>query len=139
MFQATSRSSPASAAIGTQATSGASTSMAPSTTTAWKTAEKGERAPARMFVAVRASAPVAAMPPKKGATRLPMPRPTSSALGSCRLPVMPSAMTAESRDSMAPSMAMAKAEAASCFTVSKSSWAWLQGSSGEGSTGGMPL
>ena len=54
-----------------------------STTSAWVTAANGERAPARMFVAVRASAPVAAMPPKNGATMLPMPSATSSAFGSC--------------------------------------------------------
>ena len=72
-------------------------------------AANGDVAPARMFVAVRASAPVAAMPPKNGATMLPIPRPTSSAFGSCFLPVMASAMTADSSDSMAPSMAMASA------------------------------
>ncbi len=73
-------------------------------------AARGERAPERTLVAVRASAPVAAMPPKKGATMLPAPWATSSASGSCEPPVMPSATTAESSDSMAPSMAMAKAE-----------------------------
>ena len=45
-------------------------------------AANGERAPARMLVAVRASAPVAAMPPKNGATMLPTPSATSSELGS---------------------------------------------------------
>ena len=38
------------------------------------------------LVAVRAMAPVAAMPPKKGATRLPMPCANSSASGSCCVP-----------------------------------------------------
>jgi hypothetical protein len=75
----------------------------------WITHAMGDRAPARMFVAVRASAPVAAMPPKNGARMLPSPRPTSSALGSCFLPVMPSAMTAERSDSIAPSIAIANA------------------------------
>jgi hypothetical protein len=42
----------------------------------------GERAPLRTFVAVRASAPVAAMPPKNGVTRFARPCPTNSASGS---------------------------------------------------------
>ena len=88
-----------------------------STTSAWTIAAIGERAPARMLVAVRASAPVAAMPPKKGATMLPSPRPMSSASGSCRVPVMPSATTAESSDSMAPSIAIAKAAGRSSRNV----------------------
>ena len=53
-------------------------------TTAWTTAATGERPPARTLVAVRAMAPVAAMPPKNGATTLPTPWPSSSASGSCR-------------------------------------------------------
>ena len=67
MFHATSRSSagerrhrhvarPAARAAASRA----------STNSAWMTAAIGERAPARMLVAVRASAPVAAMPPKNG-------------------------------------------------------------------------
>ena len=79
----------------------------------WKTAASGERAPARTLAAVRASAPVAAKPPRNGATMLPMPCATSSASESCLWPVMPSATTAESSDSIAPSMAMAKAAGAS--------------------------
>ncbi|CFP65545.1 Uncharacterised protein [Bordetella pertussis] len=54
-------------------------------------------------------APVAAKPPNSGATILARPWPTSSWLESWRGPAMPSATTADSRDSMAPSMAMAKA------------------------------
>ena len=50
-------------------------------TRAWTTAATGERAPARMLVAVRAIAPVAAMPPKKGATRLPTPWPEQLGVG----------------------------------------------------------
>ena len=60
------------------------------------------RAPARMLAAVRASAPVAAIPPKNGATTLPMPCPISSASGSCLVPVMPSATTAHSSDRWRP-------------------------------------
>jgi hypothetical protein len=79
----------------------------------------GDRAPARMFVAVRASAPVAAIPPKNGATMLPIAEPTSSALGSCFVPVMPSAMTAERSDSIAPSIAIANAAGKSSRTSAK--------------------
>jgi len=82
MFHATRSSSAASEAIGTYETSGARSSIAASTRIECVTAAIGERAPARMFVAVRASAPVAAMPPKNGAMMLPMPSPTSSAFGS---------------------------------------------------------
>ena len=66
-----------------------------------------------MLVAVRASAPVAAMPPKNGATMLPMPSATSSEFGSCFVSVMPSAMTADSSDSIAPSIAIANAAGSS--------------------------
>ena len=51
-------------------TSGASAIVHARTKTACIAAASGERAPARMFVAVRASAPVAAMPPKNGHTML---------------------------------------------------------------------
>ena len=83
-----------------------------STKTEWHTAAIGERAPERTLAAVRASAPVAAMPPKNGTTMLPTPWAISSTSGSCLWPVMPSATTADSSDSMAPSIAMAKAEGA---------------------------
>ena len=116
MFHATSKSNAAGDAIGTYATSGASTRIARRTASECVTAAIGERAPPRMFVAVRASAPVAAIPPKIGAMMLPMPSPTSSELGSCFVPVMPSAMTAESSDSIAPSIAIANADGKSSRT-----------------------
>ena len=90
-----------------------------------------------MFVAVRASAPVAAIPPKIGAMMLPMPSPTSSELGSCFVPVMPSAMTAESSDSIAPSIAIANAAGKSSRTRPNVSEP-PQGSAGVGMTEGMP-
>ena len=110
MFQATTRSSAAREAMGRWPSSGAMARTADSTNTAWKAAASGERAPARMFVAVRAMAPVAAIPPKTGARMFPIPWATSSASGSWRWPVMPSATTADSRDSIAPSIAIANAE-----------------------------
>ena len=65
--------------------------------------------PLRMLVAVRAIAPVAAKPPKNGVAMLARPCPTSSWFESCRVPAIPSATTADSSDSIAPSMAMVKA------------------------------
>ncbi len=137
MFHATSRSSAARDAIGTKATSGARTRIASKTTIECVAQAMGDRAPDRMFVAVRASAPVAAMPPKRGATRLPMPRPTSSELGSCFVPVMPSAMTAESSDSIAPSIAMATADGTSSRTSANESEC-PQGHDGDGTACGIP-
>ena len=61
----------------------------------------GVRPPFLTFVAVRAIAPVAGMPPKRPAAMFAMPWPTSSTLDLCRLPIMPSATTAESSDSIA--------------------------------------
>ena len=69
----------------------------------------GVRAPLRIFVAVRAMAPVAGMPPKSGLTMLAMPCAISSWLESWRSSVMPSATTAESSDSMAANIAMVTA------------------------------
>ncbi|MCY1543037.1 hypothetical protein D9M68_788290 [compost metagenome] len=119
--------------------------MASSTTPAWTIAATGERAPARTLAALRAMAAVAVMPPNSGASRLPRPWPSSSALGSWRVPAMPSATTAHSSDSMAPSMAMAKAGASSWRTSSKvSPRGWpsgpgsCQGQAKLGRKGGMP-
>ena len=84
---------------------------------AWTIAAIGERAPERMFVAVRAIAPVAGMPPKNGVTTLAMPSASSSASGSWRVPAMPSAITADSSDSMPPSIATANAPDSSARSV----------------------
>jgi hypothetical protein len=86
--------------------------MAASTTSAWTMPEMGEVAPARTLAAERAMAAVAVMPPKKGPD-VAKPCPTSSPLELCLRPVMPSSTTAQSRDSMAPSMAMEKAAGSS--------------------------
>ena len=72
--------------------------------------ETGEVAPERMFVAVRAIAPVTGMPPNKGTARFATPCASSSASGLCRSPLMLSATTAESRLSMAASIATVSAE-----------------------------
>ena len=65
----------------------------------------GVRAPDRMLVAVRASAPVAGNPPNNGDTMLATPCANSSVLGLWRSPPMRSATTADNNDSIAPSMA----------------------------------
>ena len=67
--------------------------------------ETGVRAPARMLVAVRAMAPVAGRPPNIGDAMLAMPCATSSMFGLCRSPPIRSATTADSSDSIAPSIA----------------------------------
>ncbi|MFT3915001.1 MAG: hypothetical protein QM704_13055 [Anaeromyxobacteraceae bacterium] len=145
MFQATSRRSAASALMGRYPSKGASTSTAASTTRACTAAETGLRPPERMLVAVRAMAPVAGMPPKNGAITLPTPWASSSASGSCRVRAMPSATTAERSDSIAPSIAMAKAlprrarnVARSQVSASPAGPAASQGSIGSGGSCGMP-
>ena len=90
--------------------------------------------PLRMLVAVRAIAPVAAKPPNIGAAMLAMPWPISSWFESCLVPAMPSATTADSSDSIAPSMAMAKAgpiSSSACASV-------MLGSVKLGNPSGMP-
>ena len=105
----------------------------------------GERAPERTLVAVRARAPVAGMAPKNGPMMLPTPCASSSESGSWRVRAMPSETTAESRDSMAPRMATAKAPGSRARKVWKSRLkgtppgpGWSQGSMGRGGSCGIP-
>ena len=65
----------------------------------------GDTAPQRILVAVRAIAPVAGNPPKRGDRILAKPCATSSTLGLCWSPLMRSATTADMSDSIAPSRA----------------------------------
>ena len=74
-----------------------------------------------------------------------MPWAKSSPLESCLVPAMPSATTAQSNDSMAPSMAMANAGASSCLNSSKESTSGsplgpgsVHGQAKEGKKGGIP-
>ena len=62
--------------------------------------------PLLMLVIVRAIAPVAGIPPNKGATMLAAPCAISSVLESWRSPITPSATVADNKDSIAPSTAM---------------------------------
>ena len=69
----------------------------------------GVRPPVRMFVAVRAIAPVAGMPPKIGEAIFATPWATSSMFDLWRVPIIPSATTADSNDSIAASSATVNA------------------------------
>ena len=61
------------------------------------------------MAAVRAIAPVAGIPPKRADIIFPIPCPINSAFDLCLLPIIPSETTAESRDSIAASIAIVKA------------------------------
>ena len=78
-------------------------------TPAWTIPATGVRPPFLMFAAVRAIAPVAGIPPNKAETIFPAPWATSYVLERCFTPIMPSATTKESRDSMAARIAIVNA------------------------------
>ena len=79
----------------------------------------GVRPPFLMFAAVLAIAPVAGMPPNNAEPMLPIPCATSSMLELCFEPIIPSATTQESRDSIAASTAMVSASGKSAPTAEK--------------------
>ena len=114
---------------------GANTSTMARSTNAWAMPATGVRPPVRTLVAVRAMAPVAAKPPKSGATRLARPWAMSSWLGSWRSSMAESATRADSSDSMAPRSAMVSAGEISLPSVARES----SGSPMAGSSWGMPL
>ena len=96
--------------------------------------ETGPRAPARTLVAVRAMVPVTQRPPNRAEPILAKPCATSSQLDRCRRPVMPSATTADSSDSIAPSSANAIASGSTaCAFASENA-----GKAGHGNSRGMP-
>src|SRR5216683_1377817 len=111
MLYATIMRMAASAARGTFFTSGAANRTMASSVSAWIIPATGVLAPERTFVAVRAMAPVAGSPPKRGETMLATPWPINSTLGLCLSLLMRSETTADMSDSMAPSMATGKAAA----------------------------
>ena len=119
----------ASTASGMYCASGAATSTTPSSSSACTMPATGERPPFWILVPVRAMAPVAGMPPKNGTTILAMPWAISSWLESCLSPIIWSAATAHSSDSIAPSRAMVKAGASSSETLAGSKCSgWKSGS-----------
>ena len=100
MWYATTTRMPASVAIGMSAAQRPKHSVMSSSVSAWTMPATGVRPPFLTFVAVRAIAPVAGMPPNSGDTMLATPCATSSMLERCLPPIMPSATTAESSDSI---------------------------------------
>ena len=88
-------------------------------TAAWTIPATGLRPPFFMLAAVLAMAPVAGMPPKSADAAFPTPWATSSMLELCFPPIMPSATTQESRDSMAASTAMVMASGITLCTMLK--------------------
>ena len=81
----------------------------------------GVRPPLRTLVAVRAMTPVQGMPPKIPIAMFATPCPISSWFESCRSSIMPSATTADSRDSIAPSTATVIAAGTSACHASNDS------------------
>ena len=111
-------STPARQAIGMYLASGMRKRKMSSNTTAWMIPAIGVRPPLLMLVIVRAMAPVAGIPPKRGEARLATPWAISSVLELWWSPITPSATVAESSDSMAPSTAMVSAGGTRLFMVS---------------------
>ena len=132
MFMQTTIMIPASAASGISFAWEPNSSKITVSVTAWMMPATGVRAPLRMFVAVRAIAPVAGIPPKSTEPMLPIPCPISSVSGRWRSPVMPSATVALSSDSIAARSAMVIAGTKSCG----SSFQRKSGREGEGSACG---
>src|SRR5690625_2884845 len=76
-------------------------------------------APALIFVAVLAIAPVAGIPPRRGVITLAIPCPTNSLLELCLLPVIPSETTADNNDSIPPGIAITNAGCQRYLILSK--------------------
>jgi hypothetical protein len=108
LYDTTSRIA-ASTDSGMNRASGAATSSTASSVSAWTMPDTGVCAPDRMFVAVRAIAPVAGRPPNNGDATLAIPCATSSTFGLWRSPPIRSATTADISDSSAPSIATVSA------------------------------
>ena len=100
---------PARHAIGIYCASGIRKRRISSRTTAWMIPAIGVLPPLLIFVIVRAMAPVAGIPPNKGATIFAAPCAISSVLESWRSPITPSATVADNSDSIAPNTAMVTA------------------------------
>ena len=109
MWYATTTRIAASVAIGINAAHRPAASVITSSVSACTMPATGVRPPFLTFVAVRAMAPVAGMPPKIGDAMFATPCATSSMFERWRPPIMPSATTAESSDSIAASSAIVKA------------------------------
>ena len=129
MFHAVTTSSPAKAGSASLPASGASRTIARKMSNAWTIPAIGVRPPASTLVAVRAMAPVAGRPPNSGEAILAAPWASSSALVRCAPPIIRSATSAESSDSMPASRAMVTAAG----NMSRTSGHEIGGSEGHGS------
>ena len=109
MWYATTTRIAASVASGMSAAHRPKKSVMSSSVSACTMPATGVRPPFLTFVAVRAMAPVAGMPPNSGDAMFATPCATSSMFERCRPPIIPSATTADSSDSTAPSSAMVNA------------------------------
>ncbi len=109
MWKATTTRIAASVASGMRPAHRPKNSVIRSSVTACVIPATGVRPPFFTFVAVRAIAPVAGIPPNSGDAIFATPCATSSMLERWRPPIMPSATTAESSDSMPASNAMVNA------------------------------
>ena len=87
---------------------------------AWITPAIGVLPPLLIFVIVRAIAPVAGIPPNRGATIFAAPCAISSVLESWRSPITPSATVADSNDSIAPNTAIVIATGNNSLIASQS-------------------
>ncbi len=121
MFHETTARMPASEAKGIKLANGAATSINKRINSACKMPEIGLRAPVLTLVAVRAIVPVTQKPPNMLDIMFAAPCATSSQLDLCLRPVIPSATTADSRDSIAPSIANDRAlgRTSSIFSMEK--------------------
>src|SRR5207244_2516456 len=115
MWKATTTRIAASVARGMSAAQRPKKSVIRSSVMAWVIPATGVRPPFFTFVAVRAIAPVAGIPPNSGDAIFATPCATSSMFERWRPPIMPSATTAESSDSTAASSAIVKAGPASAW------------------------
>ena len=107
------------AGIGIHAAYGIRTTSISKSVTEWTIPATGVRPPLLIFAAVLAMAPVAGIPPKSADTTLPAPCATSSILGLCLLPTIPSATTHDKSDSIPASTAIVSASGKSSLIIVK--------------------
>ena len=88
----------------------------------WMIPAMGVRAPFLILTAVRAMAPVAGIPPKRGVTKFAIPCATNSVFERCLPPVIPSATSVEISDWIAPSNAIVKAGLIYSLSELHSNW-----------------
>ena len=105
------------AGIGIHAAYGISTTRIRRSVTECTIPAIGVRPPFLTLAAVLAIAPVAGIPPNRADTRLPAPCATSSILGLCLLPIIPSETTHDKSDSIPASTAIVNASGKRFLTI----------------------